>query len=269
MAIDTVRRSRGRVISRIGTVGLIGTVLVTATAWLLVGDLFRRLDGTLEVTGSALQSIGVTLDIADEALANLTISLEAVSAVTDQAADSAVTVSDAIEETAVIIGEDLPASIDAIRTAMPGLIEASAVIDSTLSGLAIFGVPYNPAVPLDDAFRDLDQQLAPLPQSLRDNAATIAELVPQAEGFREHSILLATQVELMRTTVENARSVIDGYRLTADRVDLVVRDTTDGLGRSELIARVLVVLVGAMSVLIMAGFFVIGRALTNLEVIPE
>lgn len=267
--IDTARRSHGRLISRIGIVGLIGTILVTITAWLLVNDLFRRLDGTLEVTGSALQTIGVTLDIADEALANLTTSLEAASAATNQASASAATVSEAIDETATIIGEDLPASIDAIRAAMPGLIEASAVIDTTLSGLAIFGVPYNPGVPLDEAFRDLDRQLAPLPQSLRDNAATIAELVPQADGFRDQSILLASQVRLMRTTVEDARTVIDDYRETADQVDVVVRTTTDGLGRSKLIARLLVVLVGIMSALTMAGFVVVGRALSNLEAVLE
>ncbi|MEX2623763.1 MAG: hypothetical protein WD651_08540 [Acidimicrobiia bacterium] len=266
--IDTARRTRGPLISRIGTAGLIGTVLVTITAWLLVDDLFRRLDGTLEVTGSALQTIGVTLDIADEALANLTLTLEVASAATNQASASAATVSEAIDETVVIIGEDLPASIEAIRAAMPGLIEASAVIDSTLSGLALVGVPYNPEVPLDDAFRDLDRQLASMPQSLRDNAATIGELVPQADGFRDQSTLLATQVGLMRTTVENARTVIDDYRVTTDQVDVVVRTTTDGLGRSELTARLLVVLVGVMSALTMSGFVVVGRALTTLEAMP-
>lgn len=148
---------------------------------------------------------------------------------------------------------------------MPGLIEAAAVIDSTLSGLALLGVPYNPAVPLDEGFRSLDEQLATLPQSLRDNAATIGELVPQAEGFRQQAVLLAGQVDKMSETVSEARTVIQQYRSTTDQLDLVIRDATSGLARTELMARVLVLLMAVMVVLAMGGLLIVGRALSELE----
>jgi len=263
--IDTRRRLGGELITRIGIGGLITTVVLAIVGWLLVSDLFARLEGTLDVTGDSLRTVGVTLQVADEALGALTSSLDTVAEATSQASDSATTVSEAISETATIVGGELPASIESIRAAMPGLIEASAVIDTTLSGLAFFGVPYDPGVPLDDAFRDLDQQLAPLPQSLRDNAATISELVPQAEGFRDQSLLLADQVAEINESVEEARSVIEDYRATTGQVEIVVSVATGGLQRSELVARILVVLMTCVGILTMGAFIHIGRALRQLE----
>jgi hypothetical protein len=263
--IKTVPRPRGVLVSRVGMVALAGGVLLSVLAWLLVNDLFRRLEQSLLVTSEAVTTVEATLEVADQALGTLTASLEAASAATDQAAASASTVSQAVEETSVILGDEVPAGIESIRQAMPGLIEAGAVIDTTLSGLALLGVPYNPEVPLDEAFRQLDAQLAPLPQSLRDNAATIAGLVPQAEGFRAEALALSGQVEEMRANTEAARAVIDNYRATADRVEQMVVETESGLGRSELLARVLVVALLAVSTLTTGALIVVGRALTSLE----
>ena len=144
----------------------------------------------------------------------------------------------------VIVGESLPSSIEAIRDAMPGLIEASNVIDSTLSGLAFFGVPYNPGVPLDEAFAELDRQLAPLPESLRGNAEIIAELIPEADGFHRETVALTEQIEMIRLSVVEARAVIDDYRSQTVRLDAVVRETTDDLSQGSFLARVVVLLGG-------------------------
>ncbi len=263
--IKTVPRPRGLLVTRIGAVALVGALLMSVLAWLLVNDLFRRIEQSLVVTVEAVTTVESTLEVADRALGTLTESLETASAATDQAATSASTVSRALEETSAILGTEVPTGIESIRQAMPGLIEAGAVIDTTLSGLALLGVPYDPEVPLDDAFRQLDAELAPLAQSLRDNAVTIAELVPQAEGFRTETLLLAGQVEEMRTNVEAARAVIENYRLTADRVEEMVIDTSSGLSRSELLARVLVGALFLVSTLTTGALIVAGRAMASIE----
>jgi uncharacterized protein YlxW (UPF0749 family) len=259
------RPQLGRTISRTGIAGIIAALALTIAGWVFLNDVFRRFEGATVITGEAIVTIETTLDIADEALATLTTSLEAASAATDQASTSAETVSAAIEEASLIIGKDLPATIDAIRAAMPGLIEASAVIDRTLSSLAFIGVPYNPEVPLDEAFISLDEQLSPLPERLRDNAATIGLLVPQAEGFQIQSMILAAQVENMRTSVAEARTAIASYRDSTDRVSLAMESTTTGLSRSENIARVLLLIAGIALATTMYGFVLVGRALSQLE----
>jgi hypothetical protein len=263
-------RATGRAISTIGVVGLVTGLVLAIGGWFAISDFFRGIDATLLITGEAMHTVEATLDTADEALAVLNSTLEVAAAATDQASASAETVAAAVDEAAGIIGGDLPESVEEIRTAMPGLIDAAAVIDRTLSGLAFIGVPYDPEVPLDEAFRNLDEELAPLPQSLRDNAETIATLVPQADGFRRQALLLASQVERMSESVLDARSVIRHYRATTDQVDLVIADASNGLAGTELIARVLVLLGAATVSLAMAGLIMTGRALAgraHLEVV--
>jgi hypothetical protein len=257
-------RPMARAISTIGVVGLVTGLLLAVGGWFAVSDFFRRIDATLLITSEAMHTVEATLDTADEALATLHSALAVAAEATDQASASTDTVAAAVDEAAGIIGGDLPESVEEIRTAMPGLIDAAAVIDRTLSGLAFFGVPYDPEVPLDEAFRNLDDELAPLPQSLRDNAETIAAVVPQADGFRRQALLLASQVERMSETVLDARSVIRQYRATTDRVDLVVADASNGLAGTELVARVLVLLGAATVSLAMAGLIMTGRALADL-----
>ena len=267
--VDTARKSLGPPISRLGMVGLVGAIVITLLAWLFTEDLFDRLGSSLEVTGEALVSVGSTLEVADDALATLTASLDTAVAATGHAAASSQTVAAAVTETVVIVGESLPSSIEAIRDAMPGLIEASAVIDSTLSGLAFFGVSYDPGVPLDEAFAELDRQLAPLPESLRGNAAIIAQLIPEAGGFHRETLALTEQIELIRASVVEARSVIDDYRSQTVRLDAVVRETTDNLNQGSLLARVVVLLGGTLAALMAIGLVLTGRALAALEEQPR
>jgi hypothetical protein len=267
--VDTARQPRGPSIIRLGLAGLIGAVTITVVAWILIEDLFDRFEDSIAVTGDALVSVSATLDVADEALETLTASLDTAAIATSHAATSSQTVAAAVAETVVIVGEDLPASIDAIRDAMPGLIEASNVIDNTLSGLSLIGVPYNPEVPLDEAFAELDRQLAPLPESLRANAEIIANLIPEADGFHQETLTLTDQIEMMRISVVEARSVIDDYQSQTVRLDAVVQDTAAGLDQGAFLSRLLVVLGGALAVIAMSGLIVAGRAIAALEELPR
>ncbi|HUP14605.1 MAG TPA: hypothetical protein VM848_00905 [Acidimicrobiia bacterium] len=267
--VGNARQQRGPSIARLGVAGLVGAVAITLVAWILIDDLFDRFGISLDVTGEALVSVGTTLDVADEALGTLISSLHTAAVAAGHASASSQTVGAAVSETVIIVGEDLPASIDAIRDAMPALIEASNVIDNTLSALAFIGVPYNPEVPLDEAFAELDLQLAPLPGSLRDNAEIISNLIPEADGFHQETVILIDQIEMIRLSVVEARSVIDDYRSQTVRLDAVVRETSEGLDQGAYLSRLLVVLGGALAVIAMSGLIAAGRAITALEQLPR
>jgi hypothetical protein len=258
-------RLYGPTVSRVGLAGVIGAVLLTIVAFLVVGDVFDRLEDSLEISAEAVVTIDDTLEVAADALSSLSGALTTVGVATEQAAASSETVTEAVGQAVQIIGIELPASVEAIRSAMPALIGASGVIDATLSGLALIGVPYNPDVPLDEAFAELDRQLAPLPASLRENALVLADLVPDVQGFRLQTEILGMQMEEIRGTVEEATEIIGRYQSQAERFDEVIQGTRDDLGRSALLVRVLVVLAGFLAMAAMGGLMIAGRALTSLE----
>jgi hypothetical protein len=258
----------GVILQRIGVSGAIGAVLLTVGAILIVGDVFDRLEDSLEVSAETVVTVDDTLEVASDAMSALDGALATVKAATEQAATSSETIGDAVVQAVRIIGTDIPASVEAIRTAMPALIEASAVIDATLSGLAFFGVPYNPETPLDEAFIGLDRELEPLPASLRANALQLAELIPDVQGFRLQTDLLGLQVDEIRTAVDDANAILGRYRSQAERFDEVLQGTRDDLGRSALLVRLVVVFAGMLALVAMAGLVVAGRAISSLEARP-
>lgn len=254
-------RRPGSTVAVIGIAGMVGSAILSVIAFLIVGDVYERIDQSVEVTASAVVTVDDTLDVAADAMVSLGLALDTVGAAADQAAASADLVEQTLEQAATIVGTELPDTIDAVRETMPALIEASAVIDGTLRGLSFFGVPYNPEVPLDDAFSTLDAQLAPLSASLRVNAAIMEGLVPNLGGFGAQTELLVSQVEEIGGAVDEAAAVIAEYQEQAQAFDEAIRATRDSVIRGSLWMRVLVVLAGLVAVAMGAGLYLTGRAL--------
>jgi hypothetical protein len=118
---------------------------------------------------------------------------------------------------------------------------------------------------MDEAFRQLDSQLAPLPQSLRENGATIAELIPEAQGFRQQSLELGQRIRSLESTRLAAVSAIEAYRTTTTGFETMAANTTADLERSEFIAKAMLVAGCLMALITMAGFVTLGRALSGWE----
>jgi hypothetical protein len=252
-------------VARIGLAGLIGALILSLVAFVVVGQVFDRLEDSLEISSETVVTLDETLEVASDALTSLGGALDIIRSATEQAASSSETVTEAVGQSVHIIGVELPASVEAIRSAMPGLIEASGVIHATLSGLAFFGIPYNPDTPLDRAFIDLDQQLAVLPQSLRENSLLLAELVPDVQGFRVQTELLGIQVAEIETTVLEASGILEEYQSQTGRFEEVIQGARDDLGRSAMLVRILVVLAGVLGMAAMGGLILAGRAIDDLE----
>ncbi len=244
-----------------GMVGVIGSAILTVIAFLIVGDVYERVDQSVELTAAAVVTVDGTLEVASDALVGLGLALETVGAAASQASDSAELVEQTLDQAAGIVGTELPDTIDAVRETMPALIEASGVIDSTLRGLAFFGVPYDPEVPLGEAFRTLDTQLAPLPASLRANAAVMDGLAPNLGGFGAQTELLVDQVDQIGVAVDEAAEVIADYQAQAEAFDEAIRATRDSVVRGSLWMRILVVLGGLVAMALGAGLYMTGRAL--------
>lgn len=95
-----------------------------------------------------------------------------------------------IDQTSLVVTQQVPNALDGVQMAMPTLIETAAAVDSTLRLLSAvnltvpnplgddwrldLGVDYQPTVPLDQAIADLSSQLDGLPAELRAMEAGLA-----------------------------------------------------------------------------------------------
>jgi hypothetical protein len=138
------------------------------------------------------------LDVLDEALAATSdglavsnVTLDDTAATIRSLSQTFVSVSVTITETSPIIstmadlaGQDLPQTVNATRQALDSAQETAQVADGVLGSLSIFGLRYNPEVPLSTAIGEVSTSLEGLPTALgevsrglkraNDNLITVA-----------------------------------------------------------------------------------------------
>jgi len=88
-----------------------------------------------------------------------------------------------LTETSQVVTQDVPAALDDVQRSMPSIIDAASSIDSALLLLSKFrfeipnlfgdpwvislGIDYDPEVPLETAFQNLNASLSGIPESMR------------------------------------------------------------------------------------------------------
>jgi methyl-accepting chemotaxis protein len=158
------------------------------------GTLHRTLDLTLETTTTVR-----------DAMTDLDLLAETVAA-------SSTTTALFVDDTADITVNRIAVSLAAVEQAMPGLIEAGAVIDDTLGTLSLFGVDYRPEVTFDEALRDIEASLEGLSTDVADQGHTLRRLVPEVERIGATSESLAGRIIDTQSSLTEAEALLLQYR---------------------------------------------------------
>ena len=261
MALESFKNSWisiiGGALMASGAVGLV-------VGLLLVDSLTGEFGDTLDVSRSALVTIGDTVALAEE-ISTGTADLAATAA---SAAGSAALASTqagvTLSGVADFLDERLPADIESIALALPGVIDAADAVDGTLRALSLFGVDYSPDEPFGESLRRIEGALDGLPGEITTQSQTIRALIPTAEVMAEDIDLLSDQLLDLSERLSNVDELADSYSAAVEEAAGVFDETDGSLDRTILLLRVLVVL-GALSA-VAVGLALIGmdRSMTVL-----
>ncbi len=275
--VSTKRSSRAVVVRRI-----IGAVIVlTSLAGLGVGLYaayqMQETAGQVEtevVSGldfglDALQVVSDTLDILVRTVYDTSTVVDEARAGAASTADGLENVRPAVQELADITASQLPDSIEAIRSAMPALEDASAAIDKTLRTLSSFqwsttiplvnyevgfglGIDYDPAIPLDQSVAEVNAGLDSIPtrltdiqedllrtdQSLGDSASSLEQLgeslTAVSQDLASASIVLQEYRGLVARATRQVRAVRWNIRQQIQTGRLVLTGVLAWLALSQL-----------------------------------
>lgn len=192
---------------------------VAGAGWMMLEGIQRLDDAGLtspETFDTLRRTVAVTVSTTEtvaDALADMERLVEIV-------ASSADTTAEFVSETAEVTSTQIPESIRAIERAMPGLIDAAAVIDDSLSTLALLGVDYDPETPFDDALREVQTSLDGLADEVSTQGATLERLVPEMEEVSSTASSLTSRVRDTREHLRTAGTVLNEYQ--------AILDTTEG-----------------------------------------
>lgn len=242
----TRRTLVGRVLVAAGAVGFVGALVASVVGLRLLGSLDRSLADSVQVTAAAVDALAATVEVADELTREVASTLSDASLAAASAAGGAEAAVEVLDSAADVTGEDVAGSLAAVEDALPALVDVAGVIDTTLGTLdrLPLGPTYDPAVPFDDAVREVQRQLDGVPETLVEEAELLRDGADELADVGRSARFLAEDLQELSTTLRDAGAVLDDVAETADEAARVFDQGTSGLATGLTSARVLVVVLG-------------------------
>ncbi|MFP4074705.1 MAG: hypothetical protein ACLFVZ_11775, partial [Actinomycetota bacterium] len=231
---------------------------------LLVGSLTHDFWASLDVSRSAIGTIGETVEMIAEVNEGAGTALSSASTAADSAADSTRDAVVGLEDLAVFMEEDLPADLEAIRIALPGAIDAADAVDSTLGALSLIGVDYAPDEPFGESLRRIEQALDQLPEEVRNQGSSFGLLVPSARAMADDIEILATDLQELNSALLEVDELADSYTITVSEAEATVEDASSSLDRTVLFLRLIVVVAAMAAVVLGLALLDIDRRIAGL-----
>ncbi len=239
----------GRVLVAAGAVGALSSLVGAGLGLVVLGDLDRSLESSVEVTADAVEALSLTVEVADELVGDVAGTLTS-AALTARASAGGVEASvEVLDGAAEVTGQDVAGSLAAVEDTLPALVDVAAVIDSTLGTLdrLPLGPTYDPDVAFDDAVRQLQDELDGLPETLEVQAELLRDGAVELGDVGRSARFLAEDLDELSGDLRDARDVLDQVATTAEDAARVLDEDVGGLSSGLLAARVLMA-VGGLAV---------------------
>lgn len=227
-----------------GIVGAITALVASVLAWVVLGATADASVRSIELASEVLDSVGGTVvsvdgvldDVSDglrttqQSLADASVTLTQLSALTSNLAE--------------LVGEDVPASLDAVRASLLPIQTTAGLLDGALTALSFVGVDYDPEVPLDEAIDELDTQLAEIPERLRAQAPLIDAAADSISEFGGDTLTIAQELSDLRSRLSEASFTVGSYRATIAQADALLVDVEENVSSRLDLLRVVFVVLG-------------------------
>jgi hypothetical protein len=228
------------------------------TGLILVQGLSSYTRSSVSVSQSALGAISQTIEAFDELAAGTAASIEAASRSVDEASTTVDTAVSGLDGLATLLDEDIPDTVESIRTSMPAAIQAANAIDGTLRALSLFGVDYRPEEPFDESLSRINAALASLPDDLRTQSESIRELIPSGEALVGEIDQLSAQLDALGESLERFTSLTATYESTITEAEASIEQANGSIGWRIWLLRALLILTAIVGMAVGATLYVLG-----------
>ncbi len=250
----------GRRLQALGLTGLIAAAVVAVGGWI----------AATSASSAATETIGPFVDVADDLADTISATVVLVDRTTKAIISIENTtrsvgrtlgeVSTVLGETADLVEGDIAGSLDSAIDTLPAIISTASVVDNTMRALSFVGVDYDPDQPLDDAIRDLENSLSPLPDQIREQAESLRGLTADIDEIQAESGALAAVLLTARIDLMDAGDSLDSAAANARAAVEQMRAVEDDLDGYALLARVVVLAIAVALAAASAAPLLIGRS---------
>lgn len=188
--------------------GLVAVAVAGSAAEAALLRELATLDRTLVITSEGL---GVT----EAALGDAQALIEGIGTTVGQATTAITTTQPALSSLEQLTGSSLPQTIGSTRQALDSAQQTARIVDGVLGTLAIFGVDYNPEVPLNVAIERVSTSLADVPAELEEVSRGIGTANEQVSAVADDLGDVAANLDALSLQIGEATGVIQDYQALA------------------------------------------------------
>lgn len=204
-------RRLGGLVSFVGGLGIAFSLILLAVGpWFSV-RFGHWAEGQLHSMADGARSLAVTSRSSRLALSAAAVSLH-------DARDTLLTVESSLENidpllvsTRDLLGDELPTTINATEAALRSAQQGAAAMDRVLRGLRLFGLDYNPELPLDQSLAATADGLAPLPASLQGVEQELVTSQQDLADVRTDLTTVASDLEDLAVELDQSAESLTGY----------------------------------------------------------
>jgi hypothetical protein len=248
-----------RVLSVTGYLASVTSISALVLGLLMVQVGASDLRATLEVSGEAMEAVVATVNVIEDAASDIRDSIDAAADGVSGVSATATVGAASIDEVAVFLGEDLPADLEAIRSAMPAAIQTAGAIDAALRALSFVGVSYSPSEPFDDSLRRVEAALADMPDDLRSQSDSLRSLVPAATRLAGDAELMSGALTRLGNDLTTLEGITRTYDQTLTDASATIDRTGSTLDRNLWLLRVALVAMATAGVALGVGLIAMSR----------
>jgi hypothetical protein len=202
-----------------GAVAVAVLTLSTAAALWAGMSVVAQVGGSMDLGPDSGGDLGLVLSDTQEAVTAASAAIRDTAVLGEGLQEGSAQTARALSSAGALIEGDVADSLSSVQEAMPAIVDAGRVIDSTLRALSLFGVEYDPPVPFDEALIDVEAGLDGLPDSIRSQGQQIAALAPTIASTATDIAIVADSLSEMADELDDVSERLEALEVPASRID--------------------------------------------------
>jgi hypothetical protein len=211
----------GLVLIAIAAISLVATLFGLSQIWLLRQPLAGEAVVAFDLMSETLDTTSAALVVASNTLLTASDTVTTVERISTSVSATLSTTRVTMVSFAGLMGKDMPASIDATRTALVSAQSSAVVVDNVLkllSNVPFINVQYNPDVPLSASLGNVAKSLDSLPVTFGSSAVSLNGTAASLDQMNKSLVDVARTTSQLQVNITEAQVVVTRYQTEVSRL---------------------------------------------------
>jgi methyl-accepting chemotaxis protein len=233
MKHSPILRTAGIVFIITSIVGILISIVGIGFVWLIrpktqnsLIDTLDTINDTLHTTNESVMVMGNVIDLTKTNILTIETTI-------DNLDETLISVSDSLDTSAVLLGDDLRQTIMETQTALSSASTSAKIIDNTLVFLAsvpFIGVEYQPDVPLHTSLEQVAANLDDIPDSLESMELTLSAAADGLNTFNTDLSQLSLDISEFKEDLSDAQVLLEEYHVIIENTEEKLINLRENIG---------------------------------------